>query len=80
VVRRAQGWLGLMAPAKTPAAVLSRLSDLMLGAAETPRIRQLHATFGLAPRPWPAAEFDRLDRESKPGRIDLARALNLTLD
>jgi tripartite-type tricarboxylate transporter receptor subunit TctC len=75
-----QGWLGLMAPAKTPPAVLSRVSDLVLEAAETPRIRQLHATFGLAPKPWPAAEFERLDRESKPGWIELARALNLTLD
>lgn len=75
-----QGWLGLMAPAKTPAAVLARVSDLVLEAAETPRIRQLHATFGLGPKPWPAAEFERLDRESKPGWIELARALNLTLD
>jgi hypothetical protein len=38
------------------------------------------ALLGLAERRWPTAEFERVDRESRPRWIEFARALKLTLD
>jgi tripartite-type tricarboxylate transporter receptor subunit TctC len=75
-----QGWIGLLAPARTPAALVQRLSDAVQEAAAAPRVQAVHRTLGLAERPWPAAEFERLDRESRPWWIELARELKLTLD
>ena len=34
-----QGWMGLLAPANTPPAIVQRLSDLVQKAADTPRVR-----------------------------------------
>ncbi|MBL8330883.1 MAG: tripartite tricarboxylate transporter substrate binding protein [Rubrivivax sp.] len=75
-----QGWIGLLTPARTPAALVQRLSDAVQEAAAAPRVQAVHRTLGLADKPWPAAEFERLDRESRPWWIDLARELKLTLD
>jgi tripartite-type tricarboxylate transporter receptor subunit TctC len=75
-----QGWIGLLAPARTPAALVQRLSEAVQEAAAAPRVQAMHRTLGLAERPWSAAEFERLDRESRPWWIELARELKLTLD
>jgi tripartite-type tricarboxylate transporter receptor subunit TctC len=74
------GWIGLLAPARTPAALVQRLSDAVQEAAAMPRVQTLQRTLGLAERPWPAAEFERLDSESRPWRAELARELKLALD
>ena len=75
-----EGWIGMLAPAQTPRDIIKRVSDLVQEAAESPRVRQLNKTFGLPPKPWTAAEFERLDREAKPRWIELARELNVSLD
>ena len=38
------------------------------------------ALLGLAERRWSTAEFERVDRESRPRWIEFARELKLTLD
>jgi tripartite-type tricarboxylate transporter receptor subunit TctC len=75
-----QGWMGLLAPAGTPAAVIQRLSDLVQDAAATPRVREINKTFGMPDKPWTAAELGRIDSVNKPIWIALAQELNITLD
>ncbi len=75
-----QGWIGVMAPARTPALVLQQVSQAIQETAATPRVRQLHQMAGLAERPWSQEEFARIDLAARPMWIELARALNLTLD
>jgi tripartite-type tricarboxylate transporter receptor subunit TctC len=74
------GWLGLFAPVGTPAAVVQRLSDLVQEGAATPRVRELSRNFGLPDKPWPAGEFEKVDRESRPQWVELARELGVSLD
>jgi len=75
-----QGWQGLLAPANTPQSIVRQVSDIIQDAASTPRVRELNKTFGMAAKPWSAAEFEKLDREIRPILIELARELNITLD
>ena len=75
-----EGWLGMFAPAGTPREIVRRVSDLVQEGASSPRIQQLNKTFGMADKPWSAAEFERIDRGIKPILISLARDLNITLD
>jgi tripartite-type tricarboxylate transporter receptor subunit TctC len=75
-----QGWVGLLAPAGTPAPVIQRLSDLVQDAAATPRVREINKTYGMPEKPWTAAEFARIDAVNKPIWIALARELNIALD
>ena len=75
-----QGWMGLLAPAGTPAAVIQRLSNLVQDAAATPRVREINKTFGMPDKPWTAAELGRIDSVNKPIWIALAQELNITLD
>jgi len=74
------GWLGLLAPAGTPAAVVQRMSDLVQEGAGSPRVQQLNKMFGLPAKPWTAQEFERFDREVGPQWVALAKELNVKLD
>jgi hypothetical protein len=67
------------APARTPPAVVQRLPGAVQEAAAAPRVQAVDRTLGLAKRPWAAEEFERLDRESRPRWIELAREPRLTL-
>jgi tripartite-type tricarboxylate transporter receptor subunit TctC len=71
-----QGWIGVFAPSGTPKDIVQRLSDLVQQAASSPRVRQLHDRFALD-APWPAAEFERRNREDLPHWLALARALRI---
>lgn len=75
-----QGWLGMFAPAGTPADIVKRVSDLIQEGAATPRVQQLNKTFGLSAKPWSNVEFERIEREMRPQWIGLAKELNITLD
>lgn len=74
------GWLGMFAPAGTPAAVVQRLSDLVMEAATTQRVADINRLYGMGDKPWPAPEFEKLDRETRPVWMNLARELGVTLD
>ena len=75
-----EGWLGIFAPARTPREIVQRVSDLVQEGASSPRIQHLNKAFGMADKPWSAAEFEHIDRGIKPILIGLARDLNITLD
>ena len=76
-----QGWIGMFGPAGLAPEIVRRLSDLNQEAADTPRVRQINANFGLRDKPWPAEEFERLNRDNVgPLWIALARELGMTLD
>lgn len=74
------GWIGLFGPAGLARDIVTRVSQAVQEAAETPRIRQINANFGLRERPWAAEEFERLNRELAPQWIALARELGVTLE
>ncbi len=75
-----QGWIGMFAPAGTSREIVSRISAIHQESADTPRVKQIHTTFGLREKPWTAEEFEKLNNEIKPVWIALARELGITLD
>jgi tripartite-type tricarboxylate transporter receptor subunit TctC len=75
-----KGWLGLLGPAGLPAEIVGRISGLILEGADTPRLRQIHETFGLIEKPTTPQEFLGLYREEGPVMIAIARELGVSLD
>lgn len=75
-----QGWIGMFAPAGLRKDIVARISSIHQESADTPRVKQINATFGLRDKPWTAEEFEKLNNEIKPQWIALARELGITLD
>jgi hypothetical protein len=50
------------------------------GAADTPRLREIHANFGIVENPSTPEEFERRYRDDGPIWISLVRELGVTLD
>jgi tripartite-type tricarboxylate transporter receptor subunit TctC len=73
-----RGWVGLFAPTGTPAAIIERLSDLMVEAGKTPRLRQMLDTFGIDASATDHTTFARILREENPIWIDLVKQLGIT--
>ncbi|OZI26426.1 ABC transporter substrate-binding protein [Bordetella genomosp. 9] len=62
----ASGWYGFMAPAGTPAAIVSRLDNEINGALKDPDIQRKLLAQGMEPYPGNAADFARfIDAEMK---------------
>ena len=74
------GWIGMFAPAGLRKDIVARISSIHQESADTPRVKQINATFGLRDKPWTAEEFEKLNNEIKPQWITLARELGITLD
>lgn len=55
-----ESWFGLLAPAKTPAAVVARLNAAVNKAIAKPEIHDKLVKFGIDPRPLNPAEFNKL--------------------
>ena len=53
-------WVGILAPAGTPPAVIERLNSEVSAALATPEIKQRLASLGADAAPMPAADFDKL--------------------
>jgi tripartite-type tricarboxylate transporter receptor subunit TctC len=53
----ADNWYGLLAPAKTPPAVLAKLHDAAVAAIEAPEVRDKLVASGAVPAPMSSAEF-----------------------
>ncbi len=53
----AVSWMGFVAPAKTPAPIVAKLSDAMVKVAKTPEMQNYFIAQGVEPMPMNAAEF-----------------------
>jgi tripartite-type tricarboxylate transporter receptor subunit TctC len=58
----ATGWYGIFAPAKTPPGVVERLNKAIVGAIQSPEVRQQMTRFGLVPTGTTAAEFAKIQK------------------
>lgn len=79
-VFRIAGWVVLLGPAGMPREIVQRLSKLVIAAADTPRIREIHANFGILENPSTPEEFERRFRDDGPIWLSLVRELGVTLD
>ena len=79
-VFRIAGWIVLLGPAGLPRDIVQRLSKLVIAAADTPRLREIHATFGIVDNPSTPEEFERRYRDDGPIWLSLVRELGVTLD
>src|SRR5436190_6878915 len=67
----ADNWYGLLAPAKTPPAVVAKLHDAVVAALEAPDVREKLVASGAIPAPMSSAEFGKLlaDELARWGRV-----------
>jgi tripartite-type tricarboxylate transporter receptor subunit TctC len=67
----ADNWYGLLAPAKTPPAVVAKLHDAVVAVLETPDVREKLLQSGAVPAPTSSAEFGKMlsDELARWGRV-----------
>jgi tripartite-type tricarboxylate transporter receptor subunit TctC len=67
----ADNWYGLLAPAKTPVAVLAKLHDAVAATLDAPDVREKLVQSGAIPAPTSSAEFGKLlaDELARWGRV-----------
>jgi len=75
-----ESWTSLVAPARTPPEILTRLADLTVEYADTPRGLQFREQFGIRANTASHAESMRRAREEAPVWIEATKALGVTLD
>ncbi|MDF3074768.1 MAG: Tripartite tricarboxylate transporter family receptor [Alphaproteobacteria bacterium] len=75
-----EGWLGMFAPAGTPAPIVKQLSDWIQEGYKTEKIQKIHENFGIPQRPWTNVEFEELQKKVGPQWVGLAKELGVTLD
>ena len=73
------GWHGWFAPAKTPAAVVTRLYAAIREALQEPRLRDYFAAGGYEPRGDPPAEFRRIFNSDIVRYAEIVRAAKIEL-
>jgi len=56
-------WIGVLAPAQTPRAVVNRLNGEFARALQSPEVRERHANLGAEPMPMSPEQFDAYMRE-----------------
>ena len=72
-----EGAYGLLAPAKTPAPVLNRISKEMARILNLPDVREKLVGTGFTPAPSTPGEYDKALRENIEGLSKLALAIGL---
>ena len=67
----ADNWYGLLAPARTPSAVIAKLHDAVEAAINAPDVRDKLVASGAVPAPTSSAEFGRFlaDELARWGRV-----------
>ena len=70
----------MLGPAGLQRDITQRLAKLAIAAADTPRIREIHSTFGVLENPSTPEEFERRFKEDGPIWLGLVRELGVTLD
>jgi tripartite-type tricarboxylate transporter receptor subunit TctC len=73
-------WNGLLAPAKTPRAIIDRLNQEILKAVALPQVKEKFAQLGVEPMPMSPAEFDAMIRKEIGQNIAIVKAANLKFD
>jgi tripartite-type tricarboxylate transporter receptor subunit TctC len=68
-------WFGLLAPAKTPKAVIARINAVVAGLLREPVILARLATQGVDPRPLSPEAFERLIREDYEDMAKIVKAV-----
>ncbi|MDM0113710.1 tripartite tricarboxylate transporter substrate binding protein [Variovorax sp. J22R133] len=74
------GWWGVFAPARTPAAVVQRLSDEIQVVMKQPDVAASLDKLGIEPAPMPAATFAPFFQTELKSYVDVARQFNLTAE
>jgi tripartite-type tricarboxylate transporter receptor subunit TctC len=68
-------WLGLLAPARTPAAVIDKLNAAVVDSLQTPQLQAAVAKLGMSTKPMTAAEFQaKLVQESRDWEAAVAES------
>jgi tripartite-type tricarboxylate transporter receptor subunit TctC len=70
-------WIGMFAPAKTPAAIVNRLQDEVVKALATPEVKERFAALGADAWTMEPAQFDAYLREEIKTNAALVRAAGL---
>ncbi len=67
----ADNWYGLLAPAKTPPAIVAKLHDAVVAVLEAPDVRETLLQSGAVPAPTSSAEFGKIlsDELARWGRV-----------
>ena len=73
-------WYGMLAPAKTPRAVVDRLNRDITDIMKSEDVRNRWIALGVEPAPTTPQEFDRFIREDIATNVKLARAANIRAD
>jgi tripartite-type tricarboxylate transporter receptor subunit TctC len=74
------GWLPMVAPAGTPEDILARVAEGVLEAYQTPKIQQMHESFGIPNGPVPLAEARQRWKDEAPQWVAIADRLGIKLD
>ena len=74
------GWVGLVAPSKTPSAVLSRISQLFVEACNSAEGRQTRETRAFFGGVWDGERHSAWQRDVAPKWVNYTRELGITLD
>ncbi len=77
---RFEFWYGLLAPAKTPRPIITRLNREVTGILNQPEVRSRWITLGAEPSPTTPGQFDKLIAEDIAALTKLARASNIKAD
>jgi tripartite-type tricarboxylate transporter receptor subunit TctC len=70
-------WYGILAPAKTPKAIVDKLQAEIAGILKQPEVRQRFAPLGIAPATNSPEEFDKLIANEITNFTRLAKAANI---
>ena len=76
---RGDSWIGLLAPARTPAPIIARLAQLSQAMLQQPETRQRLLSQGVEPLGLGPAEFDAQLRAEVAAFDAIARAINLSM-
>jgi tripartite-type tricarboxylate transporter receptor subunit TctC len=70
-------WVGLLAPAGTPRAVVERLNAEVIKAANSPEVREKLATLGAEPLPMAPAAFDAMMKAEAARMAEVVKAAGI---
>ncbi len=73
-------WYGMLAPAKTPRAVVEKLNREITGIMQSEEVRSRWSALGVEPAPMTPQAFDQWIRDDIATSVKLARAANIKAD